>query len=82
MTAQFHSLCYSQGWRPRTEERHAAYRAYGDAMSQAFNDAYGTEVDDLRSWQTLCEVLEIKPVPKILEECQDVSTAIKIRNHN
>jgi hypothetical protein len=77
VSAQFYRLCDSQGWDRHTKERDVAYRAYGDALSQTFNDTYGTEVDDLRSWQTLCEVIEIKPVPNILEECQDVSTQLE-----
>jgi len=76
VSAQFTSLCNSQGWGRHTKERKVAYRAYGDALSQTFNDVYGTEVDDLRSWQTLCEVIEIKPVPNVLKDCQDVSTEL------
>lgn len=45
-------------------------------MSQTFNKIYGTEVDDLISWQKLCAVLQIHPMPGGLKACQDVSMTI------
>lgn len=57
-----------------SRERSAAYNGFGDAMSQQFNELYGTQVEDCQSWQRLCGVLQIDPVPQSLEACQDVST--------
>jgi hypothetical protein len=71
-TEQFRTMCRLKGWN--SSERKDAYEGFADAMSQSFNNMYGTEVQDLWSWQTLCMVLEIEPVPNRLEECQDVST--------
>lgn len=42
-------------------------------MVLQFNDIYGTDEEDLRSWQGLCRVLNIEPVPEELQECRKVS---------
>ncbi|KAJ7696270.1 hypothetical protein B0H17DRAFT_1054045, partial [Mycena rosella] len=53
--------------RPAAEEVYAAYnRALGVTLSQNYGDA----VDSLQSWQRLCRVVEIAPVPGMLEEFQ------------
>ena len=72
-TAQVHRMCDLYKWNPHGEERKAAFQGFKDALSQQFNHTYGTEVDDLRSWQKLCQVLRIKPIPQDLGTCQDVS---------
>jgi hypothetical protein len=42
-------------------------------MTQQFNSLYGTDVDNISSWENLCRVLEIVPIPDELEACRDVS---------
>jgi hypothetical protein len=78
VSAQFYELCDTYGWERGDDERAAAYTEYGNALSQSFNDTYGTNANDLSSWQNLCRVLEMKPIPRILEACQDVSTTARI----
>lgn len=81
VSAQFYRLCDSQDWDRGDVRRKKAFKDYKDALTQTFNITYGTEVKALRSWQSLCHVLAIKPVPKSLTACQDVSTIVKILAH-
>ncbi|KAJ7693035.1 hypothetical protein B0H17DRAFT_1060616 [Mycena rosella] len=53
--------------RPAAEE---AYAAYNRALGVTFSQNYGDVVDSLESWQRLCRVVEIAPVPGMLEEFQ------------
>ncbi|EIW62098.1 uncharacterized protein TRAVEDRAFT_117909, partial [Trametes versicolor FP-101664 SS1] len=52
------------------EERDAAREELRSAMVKQFNDMYGTNVDDLESWQLLCTALGMKPPPADVETCQ------------
>ncbi|CAG7558098.1 unnamed protein product [Fusarium equiseti] len=40
-------------------------------MVKQFNDIYGTDPDNLESWQKLCHVLNIEPVPTRLAACRE-----------
>lgn len=42
-------------------------------MVKEFNDIYGTDESDLNSWNKICTVLDIDPLPKTLQEARDVS---------
>ena len=84
VTNEFRRMCKSFGWRRSYEfdclkddgadrEYGVARQAFDDAMAQQFNYIYGTDLEDISSWKDLCKVLGIIPIPKGLEECQDVS---------
>jgi hypothetical protein len=60
------------GWDSDDYEMREARRNFKSAMVQKFNDLYGTDVGDLNSWQNLCHVLGIDPVPTKLKECREV----------
>lgn len=49
-----------------------AHSRFKDALVLQFNETYGTEVDSLRSWQALAQVIGIDPIPETLEVCQAV----------
>ena len=71
-TTQFHRMCDAVGLN--SVKRKEARNAFNDAISQAFNVIYGTEVDNLESWQVLCRVVQMPEIPDNLKECQEVST--------
>lgn len=73
-TTQFHHMCDVLGLNNDAKKRNAARSAFNDALSQAFNHTYGTEVDNLESWQILCRVIQMDEIPDNLKECQEVST--------
>jgi hypothetical protein len=56
--------------------RNAAYAAFDAAMSATFGDIYGTEVNDIGNWHSLCIVLDITPIPQTLYACRAVSISL------
>ncbi|KAG2047347.1 hypothetical protein BDR06DRAFT_1013966 [Suillus hirtellus] len=43
---------------------------FKDALVQEFNTRFGTDGNDISSWQNLCRVLRIDPVPDSIEACR------------
>lgn len=54
------------------DAREEAREGFKNALVQEFNKMYGTDVNDIGSWQGLCRVLGIAPVPDKLNECREV----------
>ncbi|KAI9067584.1 hypothetical protein FKP32DRAFT_1620026 [Trametes sanguinea] len=52
------------------KQREIAREELRNAMVQQFNLMYGTNVDDLASWQLLCTALGMNPVPNTIKGCQ------------
>jgi hypothetical protein len=67
-TDEFRRMSRSWGREAREEAR----EGFKDALVQEFNKMYGTDVNDIGSWQGLCRVLGIAPVPDKLKECREV----------
>jgi hypothetical protein len=59
-----------RGWEE--EDRAEARQGFKDALVQEFNQMYGTDVNDIGSWQSLCRIVGIAPVPDDLKECREV----------
>jgi hypothetical protein len=83
VSAQFQDMCRKYGFpRPRTNnweaksqlelEADAARAGFRLAIFRTFNDLFGTDVDDLKNWQSFCTLLEISPVPTELRACRAV----------
>jgi hypothetical protein len=53
-------------------DREEAREGFKGALVQGFNQMYGTDVNDIESWQSLCCVVGITPVPDELNECRDI----------
>jgi hypothetical protein len=65
-------MCYFFEWdRDDAEDAREDFKA---AMVKQFNDIYGTDPDNLESWQKLCHVLNIEPIPTHLAACREVSS--------
>jgi len=86
--AEFERMCNLFGWKRRStikeevgcrksEDADRKFRIarqrLNDAMAKQFNSIYGTDLEDISSWKNLCSVLRIIPIPKGLQECQEVS---------
>jgi hypothetical protein len=65
-------MCDEFEWDSDDYDMREARRTFKSAMVQQFNDLYGTDEEDLTSWQKLCHVLNIKPVPEELKKCREV----------
>ncbi|KAJ6545454.1 hypothetical protein B0H19DRAFT_284131 [Mycena capillaripes] len=82
VSAQYQAMCRKYDFpRPRFMnsgetkseqelEADAARAGFRLAMVRTFNDLFGTDVDDLKNWQSFCTVLEISPVPTKLRACR------------
>jgi hypothetical protein len=65
-------MCDEFDWDSDDFDMREARREFKSAMVQQFNDLYGTDAEDLNSWQNLCHLLEIDPVPEELKKCREV----------
>ncbi|KAF7326254.1 hypothetical protein MKEN_00478400 [Mycena kentingensis (nom. inval.)] len=68
VSQQYHALRDAKKWN--AGDRQDARKAYCRALSLAFERQYGGDVNDLESWQTVCDAVGIDPVPETLEDCQ------------
>lgn len=59
-------------------DRDKAWMDLRDAIVLEFNKIYGTDENDLGSWQALCRVLGIAPVPTTLQECRKMVKATHV----
>ncbi|KJA22723.1 hypothetical protein HYPSUDRAFT_138949 [Hypholoma sublateritium FD-334 SS-4] len=69
-SSQFYRLCDFKKWPKYASQRMNAHADFKQALTNQFNLNYGTNVDDLGSWQSLCMHIGIKPIPDDLEECK------------
>ncbi|TFK36319.1 hypothetical protein BDQ12DRAFT_610075, partial [Crucibulum laeve] len=71
-TAEFYRLCNDHGWDRDDENRADARQAFQDALTLQFNNIYGTDANNITSWQVLCARLGIDPIPDSLAACREV----------
>ena len=71
-TKEFYRMCNFFNWSRENPYRNAAREEFRAAMVQEFNSLYGSDVDDLSSWQVLCRVVRINPVPDDIQICRKV----------
>ncbi|OAX40311.1 hypothetical protein K503DRAFT_781515 [Rhizopogon vinicolor AM-OR11-026] len=67
---EFYRMCNKLGWGRKDDERKCAHGNFKDALVQQFNRIYGTDVDDLASWRTLCQIVNVSPTPGTLKSCR------------
>jgi hypothetical protein len=66
-------MCGHLKWQHSSREKEEAREEFGIAMTQQFNTIYGTDEKNVYSWQELCRVLGVVPVPGDLADCLRVS---------
>ncbi|KAF8599061.1 hypothetical protein BDV93DRAFT_560715 [Ceratobasidium sp. AG-I] len=69
---QFNRLRRTQGWSKKDGEFTHAYRRFHRALVLQFNATYGTDQNNLASWQNLCRALKIEEIPSELSKCRKV----------
>ncbi|KAI8956720.1 hypothetical protein F5Y11DRAFT_364915 [Daldinia sp. FL1419] len=67
---EFRLLCEHYGWSKESPRRIEARRRFKEAMISEFGKLYGTNNSSLSSWQKLCRVLEISPIPEDIKSCR------------
>jgi hypothetical protein len=70
---EFYRMCEFFKWDQNDIEMKDAKQEFKTAMVKQFNDIYGTDPNNLKSWQKLCRVLNMEPVPTDLAACREVS---------
>ncbi|KAG8737999.1 hypothetical protein FRC12_016950 [Ceratobasidium sp. 428] len=77
---EFYCLCDTTWPNRRDRERDIAWRGFRDALTQQFNDIYGTDEQCLTNWESLCVVLQLRDIPKELDACRELvrSTHVNI----
>ncbi|CAE6411270.1 unnamed protein product [Rhizoctonia solani] len=68
--AQFRQLEQEHGESWSKEDLDQARIGFRNALAKDFNDFYGTDENDLASWQKLCTVLNLGNIPNELESCR------------
>ncbi|KAF5341039.1 hypothetical protein D9611_005935 [Ephemerocybe angulata] len=69
--SEYKRLCRFMGWTRDDPEEQAAYADFKDALVMQFNVHYGTDAEDVRPWQALCEAIGITPVPRELKDARE-----------
>lgn len=72
LLANFDALAICRNWAPGGRARTRARRHLQNAMIEEFNKTYGTDTGDLASWQNLCCVVGVAPVPPSITQCKKV----------
>lgn len=65
---EFNRMRGTKGWSKRKSQA-----MLNKALVNQFNLLYGTDEESIESWQILCRVLNIHPIPKSLNGCRRVS---------
>ena len=71
-TREFLRLKGLNRWENGDEAYIEARERFADALAEDFNAKYGTDIDNIDHWQTLCHVLRIDPVPEGISACRKV----------
>lgn len=84
---EFYRMCDQFGWRKNSAgkypaERIAAHGEFKIAMIEAFNHNFGTDVEDRHSWENICELLGVDPLPTRLKDMKEVCHPIHISEIN
>ncbi|CAL1699418.1 unnamed protein product [Somion occarium] len=69
---EFNRLRIHEGWKPRSRMSTAMYTKFREALVDEFNDRYGKDENRIESWQLLCTMLRIDPIPTTLWKCREV----------
>ncbi|QRV99759.1 phosphate import ATP-binding protein PstB [Ceratobasidium sp. AG-Ba] len=70
--SQFQQMSQTFKWERGDRRMETARRQLRAAVTQDFNNIYGTDENDLTAWQSLCCVLQLPEVPDDLETCQQL----------
>ncbi|PPQ96285.1 hypothetical protein CVT26_005645 [Gymnopilus dilepis] len=69
-THEFRRLCSFFAWDKKSKVRALAYEDFKTALAKQFDHVFGTDVNSLASWQSLCARLGVDPIPDSLRKCK------------
>ncbi|KAG9127401.1 hypothetical protein FRC07_014211 [Ceratobasidium sp. 392] len=70
VATEFKRLKESPQWPRRKIKQDRWTGSYRLALVLQFNETYGTDGDDLESWQNLCRVVRMKNIPNTVSGCK------------
>ncbi|KAF8260803.1 hypothetical protein EI94DRAFT_1747549 [Lactarius quietus] len=70
---EFDRLCELHKWKKNDRKRRGTREEFQNALTEEFNDLYGSDENDIKNWYKLCHVLRITPLPDTLPKCRAVS---------
>ena len=65
-------MCDFFDWERDDADRKDAHEEFKSTLVHQFNHLYGTDPDDIQTWQGLCMALCIRPLPKKIDEAMKV----------
>lgn len=75
IVSEFRRLTQTPEWKSGINRR-LGVASFKLALVLQFNATYGTDQNNLASWQNLCRVLRIESIPDELQACRKVSNLI------
>ena len=81
-TREFLRLKRLNHWGNGDDAYIEARERFADALAEDFNAKYGTDIDNIHNWHTLCHVLGIDPVPKGISACRKVRASGEMNSSN
>ncbi|KAI9764602.1 MAG: hypothetical protein M1840_008331 [Geoglossum simile] len=75
LASEFTRLAKSQGWRPNSK-RYRKERAL--CFATEFEAHYGNKSERLEGWQSLCQEVDIDPIPLSITKCKKELKALSI----
>jgi len=76
-TREFLRLKRLNHWENGDEEYIEARERFADALAEDFNATYGTDINNIDHWHTLCRVLRIDPIPEEISACRKVCEPLR-----
>ncbi|KAL2827981.1 hypothetical protein BDW59DRAFT_159939 [Aspergillus cavernicola] len=68
--SELHHMYDTFNWRRENPEREEAWKKFRVAVIETFNSIFGSDAEDLASWQRICRSLGITPIPQGLSEAR------------
>ncbi|KAF6748018.1 hypothetical protein DFP72DRAFT_1049826 [Ephemerocybe angulata] len=75
---EFKRLCDHNKWKPSQPESKVAKTEFSRAIIQQFNVNFGKDEKDLYSWQKLCQMVSIDPIPDTVEEAREAFESVNV----
>jgi len=73
-------MCKHFHWDRDDEDQEEAYQAFRIALTKEFNNKYGTDVNELAAWQSLCVRLGVDPIPEKIKQCRQVCSQVSSKS--
>jgi hypothetical protein len=75
---EFYRMCDHFQWNKNAQgdypqDRKDAHNAFRKAMVESFNAAFGQDINNINTWETMCHLLQIDPIPSGIQDMKNVT---------